>query len=447
MEENIRVESEIVEISGLKSYPRNPRRGDVESIAKSLEVNGQYKPIVVNRRDGTILAGNHTWRAARSLGWTHIAVTYVDVDDLAAQKIVLADNRTSDLSSYDDSKLLDLLNSLPTLDGTGFEQVDLDQLESLLAGDGEFTAPSVERTGTVGDGVRVCVGTYRVLVDDDVYRAWADSLGEAFPKDDDLMQELRRRLNLLDAKAIPPTGRKSTAKRRVSIDKHHMKSAIEKTETVDINSVFPYPMNARQGDIGMIAESLRQNGQYRPIVVNRADNSILVGNHTWKAAKMLGWKNIAATFVDVDDEAAARIVLVDNKTADLGSYDHVELTEMLQGIDTFDGTGYDGDDLDDLLREVAGWGMKQKPTRDVEDTKLRNVTAIVGKWEIKMEPSYFSKWEERMFEAYGFAFDEVCGGIVEMLGLPNDAWVSTRQRKSKRKSQRRSKNETETHTD
>jgi hypothetical protein len=52
-----------------------------------------------------------------------------------------------------------------------------------------------------------------------------------------------------------------------------------------------------------------------------------------------------------------------------------------------------------------------------------------------------------MFEAYGFAFDEVCGGIVEMLGLPNDAWVSTRQRKSKRKSQRRSKNETKTHTD
>lgn len=447
MEENIRVNTETVDIGSLKSYPRNPRRGDVDSIAKSLEVNGQYKPIVVNRRDNTILAGNHTWRAARSLGWTHIAVTYVDVDDLAAQKIVLADNRTSDMSAYDDAKLLDLLNYLPTLDGTGFNPVDVEQLESLLAGGGEFKAPNTERTGLVGDGIRVCVGTYRLLVDDDVYRAWADAVSAKFPKDDDLMQDLRQRLDLIDARAIPPVPRKPAAKRSLNIDKHHMKLAIETTETVDINSVFPYPMNARQGDIGMISESLRQNGQYRPIVVNRADNSILVGNHTWKAAKMLGWKNIAVTFVDVDEETAARIVLADNKTADLGSYDHVELAEMLRGIDTFDGTGYDGDDLDDLMREVAGWGMKETPTKAVEDTKLRNVTAIVGKWEIKMEPSYFSKWEERMFERFGFSFDEVCGGIVEMLGLPNDAWVSTRQRKSKRKSNRRTRDEAGTDSD
>ena len=132
MADNIRVETEIVEITTLKPYPKNPRRGDVEEIAQSLKVNGQYKPIVVNRRDQTILAGNHTWRAARSLGWTHIAISYVDVDDYGAQKIVLADNRTSDMSSYDDTKLLELLESLPTLDGTGFKPVDLDQLQMLL---------------------------------------------------------------------------------------------------------------------------------------------------------------------------------------------------------------------------------------------------------------------------------------------------------------------------
>ena len=134
MSDNIQVNTEIVEITTLKPYPKNPRRGDVEAIAQSLNVNGQYKPIVVNKRDNTILAGNHTWRAARSLGWTHIAVSFVDVDDYGAQKIVLADNRTSDMSSYDDSKLLDLLQSLSTLDGTGFQQVDLDQLEALISG-------------------------------------------------------------------------------------------------------------------------------------------------------------------------------------------------------------------------------------------------------------------------------------------------------------------------
>jgi ParB-like chromosome segregation protein Spo0J len=437
MDAKIKVDTEVVDIGILKSYPINPRRGDVEEIAKSLDVNGQYKPIVVNRRDNTILAGNHTWRAARSLGWKEIAVSWVDVDDMQARKIVLADNRTADMSIYDDFKLLELLQSIPSLDGTAFKQVDIDQLQSLLNGQGEFEVPNVERTGKVGDGVRVCVGSYRVLVDDDAYKEWSENFESGFKDQDSLLAQLKKLLNLSDAKAIPPQKRKTTVRKK-QVAKTSMKNIIDETVNVDINSVFPYPMNARQGDIGSIAESLKENGQFRPIVVNRLDNSILVGNHTWKAAKMLGWKEIAATFVDVDDEAAARIVLVDNKTADLGTYDHVELAEMLREMTSFEGTGYDGDDVDELVREVAGWGIKEAPQKASDEDKPRNVTAIIGKWEIKFERSYFDAWEEEMFKAYGFSFEEVCAGIVEMLDIPNDAWVSTRQRRSKRKSARRS---------
>lgn len=443
MSESIHVDAEIVPIGDLKSYPKNPRRGDVDAIARSLEKNGQYKPIVASRKDKTILAGNHTWRAARSLGWTHIAVSWVDVDDKQAQKIVLADNRTSDMSSYDDNKLAELLTSLPDLEGTGFTQVDVDQLMAMLEGDGEFQAPNIERTGKVGDGVRIVVGTYRLIVDDDVYNEWGEAIMAAYGDDKQVLAELKRRLRLEDVSAIPPTPRKKKQKKDVDVSKTKMHSVIHSTETVDINSIFPYPMNARQGDIGMIAESLKENGQFRPVVVNRADNSILVGNHTWKAAKMLGWKEIAVNFIDVDDEAAARIVLADNKTADLGSYDHVELAEILQGMSEFDGTGYSGDDLDELMREVAGWGIKEKSTKEVEVDKPRNVTAIVGRWEIKMTPEDFDKWEEQMMNEYGFSFDEVCGGIIAMLGLQDDAWVSTRQRRSKRKSKRRSAEEDE----
>lgn len=436
MSDNIHVKTEIVEITSIKPYPKNPRRGDVEEIAKSLELNGQYKPIVVNSRDKTILAGNHTWRAARSLGWTHIAVTYVDVDEYGAQKIVLADNRTSDMSSYDDSKLLELLQSLPTLDGTGFNEVDMSQLEALLSGDGEFEAPNKDRTGQIGNEVRVAVGTYRVLIDDDVYKEWADEIEQKYEEEERINKELKRRLNLSDSTYLPaePSKRKPGRK---NIDKQQMHSVMLTTENVDINSVFPYPMNARQGDIGLIAESLSKNGQFRPIVVNKRDNSILVGNHTWKAAKMLGWKEIAATFIDADDEQAARIVLVDNRTADLGSYDHVELAEILQGLPAFDGTGYTGDDLDDLMHEVAGWGIKEKPAKEKSD-KPRNVTAIIGKWEFKMAPEFFDQWEEYMFGEHGYAYDEVCSGLVHMLQIPNDAWVSTRQRRSKKVSPRRS---------
>ena len=435
MTDNIKVQTEIVEITNLKPYPRNPRRGDVEEIAKSLNVNGQYKPIVVNRRDKTILAGNHTWRAARSLGWTHIAVTYVDVDDYGAQKIVLADNRTSDMSSYDDSKLLDLLESLPTLEGTGFKQVDLDQLQTLLSSEGAFTAPNEIRTGQVGAEIRVAVGTYRVMVDDDIYKEWSNELSESHDSDEEVLKELKRRLRLSDVDYIPADRIKQKQSKK-NIDRQQMHSVMLSTENVDINGVFPYPMNARQGDIGLISESLGKNGQFRPIVVNKRDNSILVGNHTWKAAKMLGWKEIAVTFIDVDDEAAARIVLADNRTADLGSYDHVELAEILQTLPAFEGTGYTGEDLDDLMQEVAGWGMKEKPTK-VSD-KPRNVTSTIGKWEFKMAPDYFRAWEEQMFQEFGYSLEEVCSGMVALLELPSDAYVATRQRNSKRSSPRRS---------
>ena len=436
MDSNIRVNTEQVAITELKPYPRNPRRGDVEEIARSLEVNGQYKPIVANRRDGSILAGNHTWKAARSLGWKTIAVSWVDVDEDEAARIVLADNRTSDMSVYDDSKLLDLLQSLPDLKGTGFTEVDIDQLNSLFDGKGLFEAPNGTRTGAVGSEIRVCVGSYRCLVDDDVYQQWAETV-EKYGEPADIEVELRKRLSLENALAIPAKKRAGRPTRK-KLAKEDTKTSIVEVTTVDINSVFPYPMNARQGDIGLIAQSLSKNGQFRPIVVNKQDNSILVGNHTWKAAKSLGWKEIAVSWVDVDEESAARIVLVDNRTADLGSYDHVELVEILKDMKSFEGTGYTGDDVDDLLKEVAGWGMQEvatKPENDVE--KDRNVTAIIGKWEIKFERKFFDEWEEVMFQNHGYSYEEVCSGIIEMLELPDDSWVCTRQRKSKRKSSRR----------
>lgn len=122
-----------VPIDELAPYHRNPRTGDLDSITESLSTNGQYRPIVVNRgthtgRANEILAGNHTFKAAKQLGWDTIAVTWLDVDDDAAAKIVIVDNRTSDLAGYDTVLLADILTELPDLQGTGYDQEQLDQL-------------------------------------------------------------------------------------------------------------------------------------------------------------------------------------------------------------------------------------------------------------------------------------------------------------------------------
>ncbi|MBK3580469.1 ParB N-terminal domain-containing protein [Streptomyces sp. MBT65] len=122
-----------VPVDELAPYHRNPRTGDLDSIAESLSTNGQYRPIVVNRgtltgRPNEILAGNHTYKAAKQLGWAEIAVTWLDVDDGAAAKVVVVDNRTSDLAGYDSVLLADILTELPDLQGTGYDQDQLDQL-------------------------------------------------------------------------------------------------------------------------------------------------------------------------------------------------------------------------------------------------------------------------------------------------------------------------------
>lgn len=124
-----------VPLDDLTLYPGNARQGDIGALTESLRINGQYRPIVANRRTSHVLAGNHTVKAAGALGWDEIAVTWVDVDDEHAARIVIADNRASDLASYDDALLLAALEQLPDLGGTLYDDDDLDRLRTLGAGE------------------------------------------------------------------------------------------------------------------------------------------------------------------------------------------------------------------------------------------------------------------------------------------------------------------------
>jgi DNA modification methylase len=115
-------------IRRLRPYPDNPRRSNVPAIRKSLELLGQFRPIVVNERTMEVLAGNHVVEAAKELGWDELGVVLVDADEETARRIVLADNRTSDLAGYDSEGLAKLLQELDELTGTGYEQGDVDAL-------------------------------------------------------------------------------------------------------------------------------------------------------------------------------------------------------------------------------------------------------------------------------------------------------------------------------
>lgn len=129
------------------------------------------------------------------------------------------------------------------------------------------------------------------------------------------------------------------------------------TEVVGVDQIQPHPRNARQGDVGAIHESIASNGFYGAVVAQRSTGYILAGNHRWMAACAAGASEIPVTWVDVDDDRALRILLADNRTNDIASYDDNALadllTELAQTPLGLDGTGFDGDALDELLADLG----------------------------------------------------------------------------------------------
>jgi DNA modification methylase len=101
------------------------------AILESINENGFYGSIVAQRSTGFILAGNHRYQAALQAGASEVPVTWVDVDDARALRILLADNRTTRLGHDNEQALAELLKELADdggLAGTGYDGDDLDEL-------------------------------------------------------------------------------------------------------------------------------------------------------------------------------------------------------------------------------------------------------------------------------------------------------------------------------
>lgn len=122
-----------VPLADLRQHPQNPREADEDVIRESLILNGQYGPVIVQRSTGYLLAGNGTYAAALSLGWTHLAAVLLDVDDAHALRILLADNRLQQVGQTDPEALLSLLRTLDgEFGGSGYTTGDFSDLLTIL---------------------------------------------------------------------------------------------------------------------------------------------------------------------------------------------------------------------------------------------------------------------------------------------------------------------------
>ena len=144
------IEHAEVSVRELKEYPDNPRVGDVNAIYESLLANGQYRPLVVDKNTNTVLAGNHTFKAIKRLGWATALVWYVDVDEKQAKQIMLVDNKLNDDATYDFEKLekaIAEMQDVGELIGTGYTEEALDEILKDLPTDVEDSPENASNEG------------------------------------------------------------------------------------------------------------------------------------------------------------------------------------------------------------------------------------------------------------------------------------------------------------
>jgi len=127
----------LVPITSVTRHPENARKGDTARIEASLRAHGQYAPVVVHEPTGYIVKGNNTHRVlADVMGRAEIMATFISCSEAQARAILVADNRSSDDATYDETGLLALLEQTERdglLAATGYSQADLDDLGSTLA--------------------------------------------------------------------------------------------------------------------------------------------------------------------------------------------------------------------------------------------------------------------------------------------------------------------------
>ena len=116
-------------IEDIHPYANNPRKNDdaVQSVANSIKEFGWQQLIVVDK-DGVIIAGHTRYKAALSLGIKEIPVHIANnLTDEQVKAYRLADNKTHDLSSWDDDLLLDELGSIDSIDMSlfGFDEHEI----------------------------------------------------------------------------------------------------------------------------------------------------------------------------------------------------------------------------------------------------------------------------------------------------------------------------------
>lgn len=129
-----------VPLDSLNEFPGNPKDHDIGAIMESMQQNGIYKGLYAMDNDQRyILAGHGTKEALIHLGVTEIDVVWVSgLTMKAARRIIVADNRTSELGGWNEPALYAMMGDIMREDGaagSGYDDDDIERMRKMLEAD------------------------------------------------------------------------------------------------------------------------------------------------------------------------------------------------------------------------------------------------------------------------------------------------------------------------
>lgn len=134
-----------------------------------------------------------------------------------------------------------------------------------------------------------------------------------------------------------------------------------------VADLIPYARNPRTHSpeqVNKIAASIKEFGFTNPVLIDET-GMIIAGHGRVQAANKLGLKEVPiVTLSDLTDAQKKALVIADNRLAEDAGWDDALLSGILHDLNAEDFdlslTGFDADELDDLLRPMSDDDLSDK---------------------------------------------------------------------------------------
>lgn len=171
----------------LQPHPDNPQEGDKEAIAESIDENGFFGYVIVQKSTNRVIAGWHRCSEAIKAGLETIPAMILDVSDDQAVRVLLADNRTQSRmkGSVRNDRLVENLKRIQakkgTLRGTGYSGDHLAKLRKDLEPpppppDDEEIASDIGTGAVQKPKVGISVASLRGYVNGAEFEEWSNKV-------------------------------------------------------------------------------------------------------------------------------------------------------------------------------------------------------------------------------------------------------------------------------